>query len=351
MPSPPSGHPSSYRDPSGFIYWQDGKLYRQVNRRFQPDYDLFISSGLYEQLVNENKLIPHKEVINPTDDADCYKTLEPEFIPFFSFPSEWSFDMLKDAALLTLDVALAAIQKGMVLKDASAFNVQLHKGKMIFIDTLSFERYEETEPWIAYRQFCEHFLAPLALMHYLREPLASLLLTYPEGLPLPLVRKLLPFRSKLNLHTYLNLHVHGSMAARKNTPAKETATHSFSRQKMLNLLRSLKEAVTSYKLEDQSGVWSGYYEEAKERPGYVVAKKSIIENWLDRLSLTSAIDVGANEGEFSRLLSDRSVYTISADFDHYSVNRLYQQVRKGKPDPDPPVGGRLQSSHPGHWCQ
>ena len=71
--------------------------------------------------------------------------------------------MLKDAALLTLKLALKALEYGMILKDASPYNVQMHKGRMIFIDTLSFEKYNEGEPWIAYRQFCENFIAPISV--------------------------------------------------------------------------------------------------------------------------------------------------------------------------------------------
>jgi hypothetical protein len=73
---------------------------------------------------------------------------------------KWSFQMLKDAALLTLEIATEALEKNMILKDASAYNVQLHKGRMVFIDSLSFETYDESRHWIAYKQFCEHFFAP-----------------------------------------------------------------------------------------------------------------------------------------------------------------------------------------------
>src|SRR5436305_5024942 len=166
MPIEFSKHPSSYRDPSGFLFYYEGVLYRQVNLVFKNDFDLFISGGLYHQLVEKNLLASHQTLSkNFTGSPDFYLTLQPEFIRFITYPYEWCFDMLKDAALVTLQAAREALNFGMMLKDASAYNIQWQNGKMKFIDSLSFEKYREEEPWIAYRQFCQQFFAPLALMH------------------------------------------------------------------------------------------------------------------------------------------------------------------------------------------
>ena len=206
-------HSSSYRDPSGFLFQHNGILYRQVNQVFREDFDQFISGGLYQRLAEKKLLVPHKIVQeNLTGSGEWHLTLQPEFIPFITYPYEWSFDMLKDAALLTLELAEEAMKSDMMLKDASSYNVQWHKGRMIFIDTLSFEKYDASKPWIAYRQFCEHFFAPLCLMHYLKEPLQNLLIAYPDGIPLQLVKKMLPFKSKLNLNVFLHVHLHASIS-------------------------------------------------------------------------------------------------------------------------------------------
>jgi len=325
-------HSSSYRDPSGFLFYKDDVLYRQVNTVFKDDFDQFISSGLYQHLVDKNVLIPHKKIDeNLTGSADWHQTILPEKIPFISYPYEWCFDMLKDAALVTLHAAQEAMNYGMILKDASAYNVQWHKGKMIFIDTLSFEKWDSTKPWIAYRQFCEHFLAPLALMHYLKLPLQNLFLAYPDGIPLALTKKLLPAKSKFNLNTYLHLHLHANISGNSKPKApnqKLQTPKPFSSTKFKNLLRSLEEMVQSFSLNNPSGVWSGYYNEAFQREDYVAQKKQIVEDWIGRTDAGSAIDIGANEGEFSELLSAKNISTISADFDHYSVNRLYNIARK-----------------------
>src|SRR5438105_7774210 len=209
-------HPSSYRDPSGFMFEKDGILYRQVNQVFKEHYDHFIQTGCYKKLVEKGQLISHQTIPeNLTGTPEWYITLKPEKLDFISYPYEWSFDMLKDAALLTLQLVKDAISFGLILKDATPYNIQWHKGKFIFIDTLSFEKYNETEPWIAYRQFCESFLGPLLLMHYAKMPLQQLLLSYPEGIPLSIIKKLLPAKSRFSLYTYLHIHVHASIAAKK----------------------------------------------------------------------------------------------------------------------------------------
>jgi hypothetical protein len=319
-------HPSSYRDPSGFLFFHAEVLYRQVDQSYRDDYDLLMGSGFYASLSEKQLLVKHDELKqNFTGDASWYMTLKPDHIPFISYPYEWCFNMLREGALLTLDIALESMRFGMMLKDASAYNVQLHGGRMQFLDTLSFTKYNEAQPWIAYRQFCEHFLAPLALMHYLKQPLQQLFLAYPEGIPLHLARRMLPARSKFNLNHYLHLHLHGKMAS-QNSSSQQGTAKPFSIVKMKNLLTSLKEAVSSLKMEERSGVWSDYYNEARQRDDYVEQKKALVTKFLQRGPITTAIDVGANEGTFTELLSQQHIYTIAADLDHYSINKLYRRI-------------------------
>ncbi|HEY0750503.1 MAG TPA: hypothetical protein VGD26_05080, partial [Chitinophagaceae bacterium] len=207
MPAPESQkNPASYRDPSGFIFIKDGVIYRQINHSYKEHFDCLVNTGLYQKLVDRQLLLPHD--INNNDVAyneDAYITIKPLQLPFISYPYEWSFSMLKDAALVTLEIAMIAIENGMILKDATAYNLQFINGRMVFIDILSFEKYNPSKPWIAYKQFCEHFLAPLSLMHYSQLPMQELLLSYPEGIPLNIASKLLPWKSKWNMHLYLHL--------------------------------------------------------------------------------------------------------------------------------------------------
>ena len=158
-----SKEPASFRDPCGFVFFQDGVLYRQVNQVFAPHYSRLIDSGLYAELIRDGLLVPHEEVPLRLPDIPAFAVLRPARIPFVSYPYEWCFSQYRAAALLTLELQRRAIAHGLNLRDASGFNVQFIGIRPVFIDTLSFGLRQD-EPWLAYRQFCEHFLAPLALM-------------------------------------------------------------------------------------------------------------------------------------------------------------------------------------------
>src|SRR5262249_25759179 len=134
--------------------------------------------------------------------------IQPQMIPFWSYPYEWCFSQMKDAALLTLQVQQIALKHGMTLKDASSYNVQFLKGKPIFIDTLSFSRYTPGQPWSAYQQFCQHFVAPLALMRQVELKLSGLLRLDVQGVPLQTASKMLPIKSWVDPAILTHIHMH-----------------------------------------------------------------------------------------------------------------------------------------------
>ena len=349
MPAAFQQLPSSYRDDSGFIFEKNQTLYRQVNLSFKEHFDHFIQSGCFDHLVSQDLLIPHTTLSeNLTGDPQHYLALKPEKLPFISYPFEWSFDMLRDAALLTLRLAAEALQYDMVLRVAPPYNIQWRAGKLVFIDTLSFEKFNEL-PWVAYRQFCETFLGPLLLMHYNRKPLHTLQLAWPEGIPLDITRSMLPLKSRFSFHTGLHIYLHAKISSRqqgnKNTTAK------FTKQKLQNLISSLEILVRKLKLPAQSSTWSDYYDEASQRETYLQKKQRIIRNWLTDLQpeIKTGADLGANDGVFSKLLAEFDIPTISADFDPYCINRLYQSIKETgakniQPlildiaNPSPPIG-------------
>lgn len=329
MPGQYYKHPSSFRDPAGFIFEKDGILYRQVNLVYKESYDAFIRSGCYELLVKKRLLIPHQEMESNISGADeHYKTLKPQRISHVSYPWEWSFSMLKDAALLTLQLVKESIRFGIILKDATPYNVQWHKGEFIFIDTLSFEPYDEKEPWVAYRQFCESFLSPLLLMHYSKMHLPQLQLAWPRGIPLQVTSSLLPRKSRFSLHTYLHIHLHAKVAAKKGTSSRPV---NFSKQKLLNLLGSLETLIKKLKPPVKATTWSAYYEEAAQRDDYLVQKKELIRQWGQKLvNVEHAVDLGANDGEVSRLLSIQNINVLATDADPLCIDNLYNYIRKNR---------------------
>jgi len=240
-----------FRDPSGFIFTRDGQLYRQVNKQYQADYELLFGSGLYQELTERKLLIPHSEVnIKPADAARAYKVLQPERIPYISYAYEWSFSQLKDAALLTLDLQTRALKHGMWMKDANNSNIQFLNGRPILIDSLSFESYPEGLPWTAYRQFCQHFLAPLALMAYVDVRLNQLLRNWLDGVDLSLASRLLPWTTRLNSGLLLHIHAHAGAQRRYAGAAQPQAgqgKHGLTKTALLGLIDHLRSTVQGLK--------------------------------------------------------------------------------------------------------
>lgn len=323
---------SSYRDPSGFMFEMGGILYRQVNIFFKEHYDHFINSGCYAHFVKENWIVPHEETgENILHSSSWYKTIKPLRVPFISYPYEWPFDMLKDAALLTLRLLKEGLAYGILLKDATPYNIQWIKGSPVFIDSLSFEKYDPIQPWIAYRQFCENFLSPLLLMHYNRQPMQALQLGYPDGIPLSLTRSLLPWKSKLSLFTWLHIHLHSKLVE-KHT-GKQQTTKNFSQKKLEQLAVSLESLIRSLKWKGRPTVWEHYYEEAAQREAYLQTKKGIIREWLSVIpGAAVATDMGGNAGEFSQIATGLGLSTITTDTDHTAINTLYLKVKQQRTD-------------------
>lgn len=322
-------HVSSFRDPSGFMFTRNGTLYRQVNRRYQPHYDLLLASKLYDQLVDEKLLIGHHEVdVEPMEKDAAYKVISPQLIPFISYSSEWCFSQLKDAALLTMNVVLKALDAGMVLKDASAYNVQFYQGKPILVDTLSFETYVEGEPWQAYRQFCQHFLAPLALMSFKDARLNKLSSNYIDGIPLDLASKLLPPSTWLNYRLLTHLHLHSRWQGQAR-PEQERDEHAakpkMSKQALIALLGDLKNAVQDLHYGLPKSNWTDYTSNNNYQAVSVEGKRQLVDEFIRAANPKSVIDLGSNTGDYSRLAAKHSALAIAADFDHDSVELNYRR--------------------------
>jgi hypothetical protein len=318
--------PSSFRDPSGFLFFQDGLVYRQINTAYRENYDQLIDSGLYKTLVDAELLIPHEEVDKAYALSDeAYKVIKPELIPFISYPYEWCFSQLKDAALTTLKIQRMSYDYGMSLKDCSAYNIQFRKRKPVLIDTLSFEKYREGQPWVAYRQFCQHFLASLALMSCRDIRLNQLLRVYMDGIPLDLASSLLPFRTRFRSSLLFHIHLHARSQKHFADKTVDMTGRKMSRLSFLGLIDNLESATKKLKWRAQGTEWANYYEDTNYSTAALEHKKQIVAEFLDRIKPESVWDLGANVGTFSRIASDKGIQTISFDIDPAAVERNYLQ--------------------------
>jgi len=322
--------PSSFRDPSGFLFWQDGSLFRQINTVYKDNYDHLMNSGLFDALTTTGLLIPHEEVDIKSPRPDLiYKVIRPELIDTISYPYEWCFSQLKDAAITTLKIQKKALDFGMSLKDCSAYNIQFRRGKPVFIDTLSFEKYHEGQSWVAYRQFCQHFLAPLALISYKDTRLNKLFRIYIDGVPLDIASSLLPFRTRFKGYLLLHIHLHTRSQKRFSDKTIDIKRYRVSRPSFLGIIDSLESAIRKLKWKAQGTEWAEYYRDTNYSPAAFAHKKQIVAEFINNIEPRSVWDLGANIGVFSRIASDKGIPTVSFDIDHAAVEKNYlESVRR-----------------------
>jgi len=320
-------HNASFRDPDASVFrGSDNKVYRQINNSYKEHFDLLLSSGLYKKLVEKKMLVSHQEKNEIIFDvASFYKTLFPEQIECISYPYEWSFSMLKDAALLTLEIMKESLSSGMILKDASPFNVQFVNGKPVFIDTSSFEKYIDGKPWIAYRQFCENFLGPLLLMRYRNMEMNKMLIIYPDGIPVKMISSLLPFKSVFNSGALMHIHFQSLVKSGKGNSKVENV---LTLKRLLAIIDHLRSCIRNLTPGKSASEWENYYEEDILSNEYLRSKIDIVEEVISELNVTTALDMGSNTGVFSELLAKRNINVVSTDTDPVCIDDLYKKGNK-----------------------
>lgn len=321
----------SFRDPSGFVYTRNGTLYRQVNNAFRQQFEAFIGSGLYHELAHGGLLVPHESVsLELSATGDACAVLQPEQVPFISYPYEWSFGQLQDAALLTLEIQERALRRGFTLRDSSAYNVQFRAGHPIFIDTLSFEPVQEGRPWAAYKQFCEHFLLPLSLMSQVDIRCGTLLRSYLNGIPLDLGSRLLPRLSWLSPSTVLHIHLHARAQARYAGAAVSTAAkgRTMSPRALLSLIKNLAGAIRRLSWQPAGTEWADYTSENTYSEQASRSKRALVGSYLSKSAARTVWDLGANTGEYSRVALHTASQVIAFDLDPAAVERNYRRIRE-----------------------
>jgi hypothetical protein len=324
----PSAHRlgASFRDPAAFVFTRDSVVYRQVNPAGAMAYDKLMSSGLYTAATEAGDLIPHSEVdpaLSP--DGLAYRVLQPKQVRFISYPYEWCFSALKDAALLTLRLQKAAMRFGMSLKDATAFNVQFDEGRAVWIDTMSFEPLRVGAPWVAYKQFCEFFVAPLALMSCTDIRLHQLLRVFLDGVPVDTASRLLPFRTRVSSGLGVHLHLH-ARAGRKSTQSRVGQPRRLPESALTGLIESLERTVKALTWTPAGTVWGNYYEATNYTDAAFAHKRTMVDAALGRLQPSVVWDLGANDGTFSRLAVARGIQVLSFDVDPAAVEKNYRRT-------------------------
>lgn len=321
-------NPGSFRDPCGYVYESGGHIFRTITARYADVWAGIRHCGLLSA-VQSRGLIVFEEVPDaqwPADiPVDTALLLRSPRLPFIAYPYEWCFSQLKAAALLTLELQKAALEFGFTLKDASAYNVQFDQNRATFIDLLSFEPWTDGQPWEAYGQFCSHFLAPLALMTNRDVRCGLLSRQWIDGIPLELASTLLPVRTRFAPGLAMHIHLHASMQ-RKHGDGRESAEKvkrmHMDKRKLLDVLQSLQDTVEGMQPPTRMTEWGDYYNDTNYTPAARKAKEDIVRE-AARHGGALAVDLGANSGEFSRLLAPHFELVLATDVDHTAVERLW----------------------------
>lgn len=317
---------ASFRDKSGSVFYEGDSVFRSINYSYKEHYDLLLSSGLYERLTSNGSLLSHVEVEHHDE---YYKVIKPEKIGFISYPYEWTFNELKDAAILTLDIQLQSLKFGMSLKDASAYNIQFSKGKPVFIDTLSFEKYEVNSVWKAFGQFTKHFLGPLVLMKYTSNELNRILKNYIDGVPVEILSKLLPIRSYFNINVLLSIHLQAKYIKRAENNDSSIQQPNISTKRLEAMLLQLKQFIEGLNPKKASH-WFDYYDTNTYLQNEDLQKKQLVKLAINKYKPKNVWDLGSNTGVYSILAAKANANVMAIDSDHDSVNGLYDFVKKNQ---------------------
>lgn len=321
--------PLSYKDPAGFVLLEESFYYRYINLSYQDNYNHLMNSGLYHELVEKKLLIPHKEVSIPNETSRFYKKILPEQIPFIAYPYEWSFEQWKSAIVTYLKICLIAIKYEMVLRDATPFNLSFHKGGFILLDTLSFGMYEKGMPWIAYRQFCESMLGPLALIRYKDTAWSTMMSSHINGWQLPFISKHLPLVSYFNITCLIHIHWHSHFADKTNAESYKGKRKFLKKEQLAELVQILESDITGWKLEaTKKPMWKNYYLNDIESDAYFSKKCATLRNWLQKIAPSIVVDLGSNTGAFSIIASIHAKKVIAVESDSDCIDELFRRIIK-----------------------
>src|SRR3954452_17499846 len=328
----------SSRDPESRVFHADGAVYRTLSQSGLADWHKLVETGLYEAFAGDRLLVATEEVADAQVPGDLPGSwagvLRHESIPFISYPYEWAFSELKDAALLTLDLIDASLAKDLILKDSTPYNVQFRGAQPTFIDVGSFEQLRSGEPWVGYRQFCMQFLYPLMLQGYKGVPFQPWLRGSLEGITPAQARALMGFRDRFRKGTTTHVFIHArldrSYSQRGRTGGdvkKELKSAGFGKELIRANVRKVRKAVVAADWSPPASVWTAYRNDNTYENADNQAKAAFIKDVAGRRDLDLAWDLGANDGFYSRILAEHSKYVLALDLDPSTVELLYRDLK------------------------
>jgi SAM-dependent methyltransferase len=359
--------PGSFRDRNNQVYAVDGRIIRGISAEARRHWEALEKSKFYkrfsasEQIVSTTVLDADALPASFSDEEKHWDAfLEHDRIPFVSYAYEWCFSMLKDAALLHLELMESALREKLILKDATVFNIQFKGHKSVFIDLPSFEIYEAGMPWVGFRQFCQHFLYPLMIQSYKNVSVKNWFKGNIDGITPYECNQLLSFRDKFRQGVfslvYLQSKLVASMGDAKRSIVSEAQDSDFGLEIILSNVRKLKKVVKGLEWQLASSEWSDYTKTHSYNDECFEQKCNFVNAVVNEKKRGLTWDIGCNTGHFSRILAQNSEYVVALDIDELSVQRMYHSLKKEGPDhilplvfdltnPSPAIGWRCKERH------
>ena len=329
--------PGSYRDRDGAVLYRDGRVLRGVGAKALQDWERLAGSRFFRDRMANATIVATERVIDPPPEiaAGWAAVLEHQRIPFISYPYEWTFGMLKDAALLHLELMKEALNEGMILKDSSAYNVQWKGATPVFIDIPSFESLLEGQPWIGYRQFCELFLYPLMLQAYKGVEFRSWLRGSIDGIPAEGLRPLMSARDLMRPGVLLHVVAQNALQRRYSKGGAglrgSLAQAGFRKELILRNVEGLKKIVTGLGPAGATTEWADYDRTHNYDDHDFAAKRAFVGAAAAHRRWRLVWDLGCNTGTFSRIAGEHADYVVSMDGDWMAIESLYR-AQQSRPD-------------------
>jgi SAM-dependent methyltransferase len=328
--------PGSFRDREGRVYYRDGRVFRALSARALADWRALESTGFFDRASRDGRIVPTREADAPPDEltttADTWvAALEHDRLPFVSYPYEWCFGMLRDAALLHLDLMLEALAEDLILKDSSAYNIQWIGAHPQHIDIASFERWQRGEAWVGYRQFCQLFLYPLMLTAYRRLPFHPWLRGSIDGVTPQDCNRLLTIRDHVRPGVFTHVFLQSMLLAAASKPSaslrRDLKSVGLGKEIITRNVRGLRKLIAGLRWKKSSSEWSTYADQHPYSAHDEEAKRAFVKRAVASRRWGLVWDLGCNTGAYSRIAAENASYVVAMDGDCLAVEHLYQHLK------------------------
>ncbi|ANW05325.1 hypothetical protein LMTR13_05755 [Bradyrhizobium icense] len=337
-----SREPGSYRDRNGAVYCRDGEIFRGINAKALANWTHLTATHFFQDFTKRGSIVPTEMVSEPdwgNSAPPWAAVLKHDLIPFVSYPYEWTFGMLKDAALLHLELMLAALEEDFILKDSSPYNVQWHGARPVFIDIPSFEVLLPGQPWVGYRQFCELFLYPLMLLAYKRVDFRPWLRGSIDGISAASLQPLLSLRDLVRPGVAMHVVAHNALQRRysggKGNVRGALADAGFDKGLIVRNVLNLRKIISRMALGSSKTAWSNYARAHSYGEADFAAKCAFVRSATGSRRWRRVWDLGCNTGTFSKIVAKHANYVVAMDGDWMAVEHLYQSLKRD------PCGGSI----------